>query len=223
MGTFVFWLFAVLFTLVAAAAALKYFYSDPMARRRERALDSQARTMKLSFSTSDSPELLAYTGGMLTRGRFARVFNVTQGTWRGRPVYAFDCKHGDFFMSICLVPLDASLPDLVIQPHTVADKLRDQAIADNVALESEDFSSWFHVGSSSRKFAYDVCHPRMMTFLMENAGKLGIRIIRSHLVVSDGWLWSPEEYRQVLHVSADFLDLIPEHVWRLYGRRVETP
>ena len=59
-----------------------------------------------------------------------------------------------------------SLPDLRIRREGIFDALAGAFGFDDIDFESAEFSKRFHVKSADKKFAYDVCYPPMMEFLL---------------------------------------------------------
>lgn len=106
----------------------------------------------------------------------------------------------------------ANVPDLLIRREGMFDKLAGAFGFDDIDFESVEFSRRFHVKSPDKRFAYDVCHPRMIEFLMKNQPPC-IDIEHSRCCLSNGSSrWSSIEFRHHLDCMQQFLELWPEHL-----------
>ena len=59
-------------------------------------------------------------------------------------------------------------PELTIGPEGFFSKIAQAVGYDDIDFESHEFSRQFCVRSRDKKFAYDVCHARMIEYLMAN-------------------------------------------------------
>jgi hypothetical protein len=104
------------------------------------------------------------------------------------------------------------LPTLLIRPEGIFDMLAGAFGMDDIDFESAEFSKRFHVTSADQRFAYDVVHPRMIEFLM-NEGPPVIDIEESKCCVTDGqYKWSPDEFRKWLSWAERFFAQWPPHL-----------
>jgi hypothetical protein len=67
-----------------------------------------------------------------------------------------------------VVTLPASFPELTITSEGIFSKIAQAIGYDDIDFESAEFSRRFCVRSKQKRFAYDVCHPRMMEHLLVN-------------------------------------------------------
>lgn len=105
-----------------------------------------------------------------------------------------------------------AVPDLLIRAEGVFDKLAGAFGFDDIDFESEEFSRRFHVKSADKKFAYDVCHPRMMEFLMQSDPPT-IDIERGRCCLVNGSKrWEPADFKAMLGWAKAFFEQWPEHV-----------
>jgi hypothetical protein len=110
-------------------------------------------------------------------------------------------------------------PALLIRPEGFMDKLAGAFGFDDIDFESEEFSRRFHVKSRDKKFAYDICHPRMMAFLLATRPPC-VDIERGRCCISDGSrCWEPEQFRATVHWVQQFYDQWPDHVVKELGAR----
>ena len=232
-----FWIFFCgilgLFLVVFVGVNLVLFFAkrDPAKRRKD--LEAFAAENGLRFSPDGSDVLAARLATVPPFGMFVvkKYVNVFEGAVDGRSMVLFDYEVGSasagnqaahrevvFYHTACLSPTGLSCPDLVIRPRRLDDKVLNSFGCEEIAFESVEFSKVFRVKSSSRKFAYDVCHPRMMELLLANR--------RWHVQLTGGLFLllteresKPEELRAALDFAKRFLDLIPDFVHKEYQER----
>jgi len=136
-------------------------------------------------------------------------FKYSTGSGKNRSTHSFSYL-------ILHLPFDPSrVPDLLIRPEGMFDKLAGAFGFDDIDFESAEFSRDFHVKSPDKRFAYDVVHPRMMEYLMQGT-PCAIDIEQGCLCLSNGRSrWSPYEFKDNLHFARRFLELWPEHLVRM--------
>ena len=104
------------------------------------------------------------------------------------------------------------VPDLLIRPEGMFDKIAGVLGFDDIDFESAEFSRRFHVSSPDKRFAYDVIDPRMMEFLLKGDPPT-VDLENRRCCISDGRRrWEPVEFRQKLAWITEFLDHWPKHV-----------
>jgi hypothetical protein len=82
----------------------------------------------------------------------------------------------------------------------------------HIAFESAEFSHAFRVRSSDRKFAFDVCHPKMMEYLLVNQD-LTIEIRGNAVaVLFEDWL-RPEKVEANLSRLIEIRKLLPNYLF----------
>lgn len=181
---------------------------------------SEARDYFIESRHADFAELRRGDGG-----RYA--YNVISGTFRGRPLLAFDyhyethstdskghrsTHHHHFTAAIleCEVPLKP----LTIRPEGLFDKLGSLFGFEDINFESAEFSRKYKVTSPDRKWAYDVLHARAIEFLLGRP-LLSLQLGAGQRILQAGArTWKPAEIEEAAHFLSDFLDLLPEYVKR---------
>jgi hypothetical protein len=104
------------------------------------------------------------------------------------------------------------VPDLLIRPEGIFDKLKGAIGFDDIDFESEEFSRKFWVRSSNKRFAYDVIHPRMIDFLMSSRpGQIELAN-GSAGFFGNNTRWEPAEFEQSLGWLDAFFALWPDFV-----------
>ena len=105
-----------------------------------------------------------------------------------------------------------TMPDLLIRREGLFDKIVSAFGKNDIDFESAEFSRKYFVKCDSRKFAYDIIHPRMMEFLLETEPGL-IDIENSRICLSDGYrVWESARFGHALHWTRQFLDHWPDFV-----------
>ena len=105
-----------------------------------------------------------------------------------------------------------TMPDLLIRREGFFDKVASAFGKNDIDFESAEFSRKYYVKCDSRKFAYDIIHPRMMEFLLETKPGL-IDIENARICLADGYsVWKSHRFGQSLHWTRRFLDHWPGFV-----------
>lgn len=223
---------AVVAVLIVACVAIYIGHKQAEARRE--ALAGLAAELGWSFDPSQdaSHDDFYAQFEVFRRGHSRAAYNTLQGslTVDGR---ACPCKMGDFVykvtsgsgknrrtttyrFSYLIMHLPfAGVPPLLIRPEHMFDKLAGALGFDDIDFESSEFSRRFHVKSGDKRFAYDVCHPLMIEWLLGIAppGVPTIDIERGAMCLTDGRRrWEPEGFRRTMAFAAQFLDRWPDHL-----------
>lgn len=226
------WLIA-LFVLAMVALGIGAYFAWRAEQKRREELAALAASLGWSF---DPEKDIAHDDEyaqfeVFRRGHSRAAYNTLAGSLEvdGR---RFRGKAGDFtykvttsngkttstttyrFSYLILHPPFAQVPDLLIRREGLFDKLLGAIGFDDIDFESSEFSRRFHVKSPDKRFAYDVCHPRMMEFLL-TGDPPAIDLERGACCLSDGGRrWSPEQFREMMTWAAAFFDLWPDHLTR---------
>ena len=113
---------------------------------------------------------------MLKKGRKHRYNHVVEGHYQGYRILAFqfvyetvdlELETTTHWYSIAVVHLPVSCPEVKIHPEHVGHRLANLLGFQDINFESMDFSNAFRVLSKNKRFAYDVCNPRMMEYLLK--------------------------------------------------------
>jgi len=218
---------------IAVLIGLVIYFSWLAEKKRREALSQLATRMGLAYYPVDPLGIPALLAGipMFCRGHSRLARNVLRGTVRSRDLILFDFKYTttetrtdskgrtstrqvDHWFSACVHPLECPLPYLLIRPEGFFDKVADFFGFEDIDFESDEFSRKFRVKSDDRKFAYDVCHPRMMEWLLANRG-WHLELVSGYLVVTAGErTWTPEEFTSAIDFALTFFDQIPQFVWK---------
>lgn len=220
-------LFFVAFVALIAVGAVLAHKAN---KARQEALAAFARDFGLSFDPShDSDHDDDYSQFEIFRRGHSRVaMNTMQGTVE---LFARPCRVrcGDFrykvttssgkntrtttyLFSYLIVHPPWNTPPLLVRPEGLFDKIAGAFGFDDIDFESEEFSKRFYVKSTDKRFAYDVLHPRMMEFLLEQRPP-ALDIENGALCLSDGARrWDPPTFRRHAEFVKRFCELWPRHL-----------
>jgi hypothetical protein len=169
-----------LIVLVAVLVIAGVVYGQILARQRREALVALASRLGLRFDEENDYQLaeeLTFLRG-LDEGSNRYAANRLSGVHRGQQVMAFDyhyetyshSKHGrqthHHHLSIVTLQLPRAFPELLVSPEGIFSKVAQALGYDDIDFESAEFSRAFCVRSRDKKFAYDICHPQMMEYLL---------------------------------------------------------
>lgn len=151
---------------------------------RHRSFDLQMLAERLafdSFSPNRDENFVMGWGFLsrLTRGNDRYAFNVLRGTYHEQAMFVFDHHYEtgsgknreDHYGTILMLVVKEAFPKVTIGPESLSAKLEAAfGLGDEVNFESAEFSRKFCVRSADKKFAYDVCNPQMIDYLLANPG-----------------------------------------------------
>ncbi len=222
----------LLIVAVAGLAIAAMVYAHMQNKARREALANLAREIGFDFDpSSDSSHDEEYAHfEIFRRGHSRSAYNTLTGALTAGE-QSFPAKTGDFTYKITTsngktttthtyrfsylivhLPWRGGVPDLLIRPEGMFDKIAGVFGFDDIDFESAEFSRKFCVKSPDKKFAYDVCHPRMMEFLMETKPP-AIDIEQNRACMSDGRSrWEPQEFKAMLGWTQAFFENWPDHV-----------
>ncbi len=148
------------------------------AQKRRAAMLALAHRLGLRFDPGKSRDLARRYEFIdrMRAGRNRYAFNILAGAYQGHDVLLFDYhyKTGSgknthhHYLSFFILRLPTSVPELVIGPEGFFSKIAQAVGYDDIDFESHEFSRRFCVRSRDKKFAYDVCHARMIEYLLSN-------------------------------------------------------
>jgi len=182
----------ILFPILLAAAFGIAMIMETIRQKRavqRRSLDLQALSSRLDFDNFNPHRDDSFTMGWgflsrLSRGDDRYAFNILRGRYHEQPLFVFDYHYGtgsgknrrEHYGTILMLVVKEAFPKMTIRPETLGEKIETAfGIGDAIKFESAEFSRTFCVQSKDKKFAYDVCSPQMIEYLLTNHG-LGIEI-----------------------------------------------
>lgn len=151
------------------------------ARQRRDALAALAAKLGLSFAEERDHALAKRLNFLdkLNQGSNRYSYNRLSGVWQGHEVMVFEYHYETYshynkggrqthhhYLTIFTLLLPKPFPELLISREGLFSKLAQALGYDDIDFESAEFSRIFCVRSRDKKFAYDVCHPLMMEYLL---------------------------------------------------------
>lgn len=163
----------VLFFLFAVVAIGLAFYFDH--KRKQMWRDFAARH-GLRYDAGDPLDLVSrYPFTLFNQGSGKRVSNTLHGNTDGMDVALFDYRYSTgsgknrqtHYWSALMMRLPCR-GELQIRPESFLDRIAAVFGWDDFDFEYERFNRAFQVTGPNKKFAYDVCTPDMMEFLLQD-------------------------------------------------------
>lgn len=152
-------------------------------RKRREAMAALAARLGLQYLPDRDRQLArAYKFlNKLRQGSDRYAFNVLSGSHKGHQITAFDYHYetqssnskggsdtSHHYFSFFILHLPRTCPELTIGPEGFFSKIAQAVGYDDIDFESHEFSRQFCVRSKDKKFAYDVCHGRMIEYMLAN-------------------------------------------------------
>jgi hypothetical protein len=216
---------AVLFVLVIVVAAV---LSARQARKRREAMARLADSLGLQFSPDKDHSVDEQYPFLdkLGQGSNRYAFNSLSGQHQGQSVHLFDYHyethshdskgrsqtHHHYF-SFFILRLPGQFPELTIAREGLLSKLAQAVGYDDIDFESAEFSRKFCVRSRDKKFAYDICHPRMMEYLLANPD-LNLEIEQDCLALFFPSRLALEQIVPNLQRLLQIRQHFPEYLWK---------
>lgn len=192
---------------------------------KKRTSDLQALAPQLGFN-SFKPErnsgFAAAWGflGQLQHGEDRYALNLFEGTYQDEKLYAFDYHYvvGSgknrqvCYFTMFMLVIKQTFPRMNITPESLFMKIEGVFYSENIKFESAEFSRAYFVHSEDRKFAYDVCNPKMIDFLLDHRD-LNIEIQGPVIAL----VFKPEcpvnQYQANLQRLVQIRKLLPEYIF----------
>ncbi len=197
------------------------------AKKRREAMMALAAKLGLRFEPEKNWDLASRYGFLdrLRAGSNRYAFNTLSGNCQGHNTVVFDYhyethstdskghrKTHHHYFSCFILHVPASFPELVIAKEGFFSKIAQAVGYDDIDFESHEFSRRFCVRSPNKKFAYDVCHARMMEYLLAN-DDLTIEIEGDVLAVTFNSRLDPERIEPNLNRLIALRSLMPEYLF----------
>jgi uncharacterized protein DUF3137 len=194
------------------------FDSEEVRRRKLAAL---AQKLRLQFSPKNDFKLaerfLFLT--WLNRGEARNVryaYNVMHGYHLDYLVTVFDytflAGRCSYYWSSFVLEMKTNFPDTIISHENLESRFAEEFGLPHIAFESAEFTRTFLVRSADKKFAFDVCHPRMMEYLLANKD-LTVEIRGGYVaVIFEDWLRS-EKVEFNLSRLIEIRKLFPQYLF----------
>lgn len=157
----------------------------------------------------------------LKRGHSRYAHNIMQGRRDEREVTAFDYHyatgHGknrrDHHFSVLLIRSPLPLKPLYLRPENIFDRVTDFFGLDDIDFESAEFSRKFFIKAPEKRWAYDVIHQQMMTYLLEQP-RFHVQFDSEHVMAWRNKRFNEEDFDQAFELIQGMLSRLPEYVRR---------
>lgn len=168
------------FVLVGAGVILAGLSQKREARRRSLDLEMLATRLGFESFSPDRDEAFAMGWGFLSRlsqGSERYAFNILRGKYHEQALFVFDYHYQigsgksteEHNLTMLMLVFKEVFPQLMIEPENLGLKIVEAfGMANDIQFESAEFSRKFCVRSPDKKFAYDVCNPQMIEYLLAN-------------------------------------------------------
>lgn len=208
--------------LAIAGAAFGWW----QAKKRREAFQALARKLGMRYRRRDRGIANRYSFlDKLAQGSNRYAFNVLEGQYRGYPVHAFDYHYETYstdskgrrqthhhYFSFFILHHTHYFPELRIYPENFLSKVGQMLGYDDIDFESIEFSKAFTVRSKDKKFAYDICHTRMMDYMLRDTS-LAVEFEGQCIALEFGSKLAVEEFERRLQQLCDLRELIPDYVF----------
>ena len=197
------------------------------AKKRTSEMEQCAHSLGLKFSGDKDYSLDERYNfiNKLCQGSSRYGFNIMHGTYKEHPVMVFDYHyethstdskgrrrtHHHYF-SFFMLHFEQSFPELLISKEGWLSKIAQFLGFDDIDFESAEFSRRFKVKSPDKKFAYDICHGKMIEYLLQNPD-LSIEIERHCLTLFFGNRLSADQIRPNLNRLIRVRELFPSYLF----------
>jgi hypothetical protein len=185
---------------------------------RRRSLAALARKLRMQFHPNlDFEFARRYLFlSWLNRGVNNCASNVFEGVQQGSPVTFFDysCTAGKatFYWSAYVLAASGNFPELLISHESRESRAPETPGEAQIAFESAGFSRTFRVRAADKKFASDICCPRLLEFLQANKD-LTLEIRGNAVaVLFEDWL-HPDKVERDLARIGEIRKLLPAYLF----------
>ncbi len=218
----------LLFAAIAALVIVIAVFGHLREKKRREALQRVAAALGLTYYVGrnyDIPDTYGFLNS-LRQGRNRYALNVLRGACDGYPVQAFDFHYQTestdskgrrtthhHYSSFFFLEQEKAFPEVRIYPEGLLSRFGQMLGFEDIDFESVEFSRAFVVRSRDRKFAYDVCHTRMMEYLLDHRD-LSLEIEGRCIAMSFPRRLKPKEIPERLNQLVEIRELFPRYLYR---------
>jgi hypothetical protein len=192
---------------------------------RARTASLFALAPKLGFDSFDPSSNPDFTTGWSFLGPFSLGYkrsasNIFRGSYHGEQMFIFDYhyetgsgkNHENHDLTMFLLIVKNYFPKVTLRPENLLLKIEGAFDSENIKFESAEFSRVYCVHSADKKFAYDVCNPQMIDYLLANRG-LQIEIQGPAILLTFNPRLSPAQFEPSLQQLAQIRALLPQYLF----------
>lgn len=196
-------------------------------KKRREAITAMAARLGLAFYPAKDRELARRFGFLdrLCQGSNRYAANTISGTYQGENVLAFDFHYETYssdskgrrqthhhHFSFFILTLPVTFPELTVVREGIFSKIAQAVGYDDIDFESHEFSRKYCVRSRDKKFAYDICNPRMIEYLLANPD-LALEIEGRALGIGFNSRLDAKQIEDNLGLLVQVRGLIPDYVF----------
>ncbi len=217
----------VVIILIVAFIIIGAIASSLAARKRRGELEILAGRLGLAFDPGknrDMDDRFPFLG-KLRQGSNQYAFNILSGAYGGQKIMAFDYHYQtqssdakghtqthDHYFSFFMLFLPIACPELLISREGLFSKIAQAFGYNDIDFESHEFSRRFCVRCKDKKFAYDICHARMIEYLLANQD-LNIELEQNVLTLCFDNRLKAAEIEMNLNRLLDIRTLLPVYLF----------
>ena len=199
-------------------------------RRRREAFQVLAKRLGMRYSPHKNYALADRYAFLdkLRQGDKRYAYNILEGDYEGHPVQVFDYHYQTYsrnskghrqthhhYLSVFVLLHDAFFPELHIYPENFFTRMGQSLgfSSLSISFESNEFSRSFVVRCDDKRFAYDICHTRMMELLLQDR-KLSLEIEGNCVAIDFERRLKPHEIEPRLQQLIAIRNQFPEYLYR---------
>jgi hypothetical protein len=219
-------LMPLIFVAVVVLVVIAAIYGAIAQRKRREGLLLLARRLGLEFRGGQDFGIPGRFGflNQLAQGDDRYAVNVLSGNYQQNEILAFDYhfatyhtdKNGrhkdDHWFSFFILTLPVVFPELTIRRENFLTRVAEVFGYQDINFESAEFSKAFNVRSPDKKFAYDVCHARMIEYLLANRD-LSIEIENEVIALAFDGRLSVDQFEFDLQRLVEIRSRLPEYLF----------
>jgi len=172
----------LLLVLFAAGMIIDSVRRAHIKQQRVSELRSLAAQLDFEDFNPDRDEDFSTGWGFLSRlaqGQERYAYNILRGIYHEQSLFIFDYHYQtgagknkkEHYCTFLMLVCKECFPRMTIGPESFGAKIAAAlGIENDIKFESAEFSRLFCVRSPDKKFAYDVCNPQMIEYLLANHG-----------------------------------------------------
>ena len=217
----------VIFVAVVVLILIGAIFNAIAQRKRREGLFELAARLNLDFEMAEDRGIPGRFGFLkqLAQGDNRYATNVLSGTYQQNNVLVFDYHYEthstdskghrqteDHWFSFFILTMPAVFPDLTIRRENFFTRVAEAFGYQDINFESAEFSKTFCVRSKDKKFAYDVCHAKMMEYLLANRD-LSVEIENEVLALAFDRCLATEQIEFNLQRLVEIRSRLPEYLF----------
>jgi hypothetical protein len=115
--------------------------------------------------------------------------------------------------NVIVLTQEKIFPEVRIYPEGFFSKIGQALGFDDIDFESVEFSNKFVVKSKDKKFAYDICHARMMEYLLKHHNST-LEIEGQSVALIHSGRYKAEQIEEMMGRIVEIRDLFPDYLYQ---------